>query len=479
MKLNELLAGIEVLAATADPETEIPGVCYDSRRVRPGELFVAVTGYATDGHAYIGKAVSAGAAAVLCERVPEERIPYIQVKDSRRALAILGANFYRHPSREMTMVAVTGTNGKTTTTYLLKAILEGRGAKVGLIGTNQNMIGSEIVPTERTTPESLELQGLLRRMADAGCTHVVMETSSHALFEDRVYGIHYAVGIFTNLTQDHLDFHKTMEAYCDAKAILFRSCDRGVFNADDPWTERLWKDAACTRFTYAEKAPADLRAENVELGADHVAFTAVTAEEKVPVRVNIPGGFMVYNTLDVLAAALQLGIPLGESAGVLAAVPHVKGRVEVVPTPGKDYTVLIDYAHSPDGLENVLRSVKGFAKGRTVALFGCGGDRDKAKRPKMGKIACDIADFVVVTTDNPRTEVPGDIIRDILAGMEGTKTPYTVVEDRIEAIHWAMDHARAGDVIVLCGKGHETYQEVNHVKHHMDEREIVADHLKK
>ena len=478
MKLKDLLAGIEVLASTADPETDIPGVCYDSRKVQPGELFVAVTGYATDGHTYIGKAAAAGAAAVLCERVPEEKILYVQVKNSRRALAILGANFYRHPAREMTMVAVTGTNGKTTTTYLLKAILEGRGAKVGLIGTNQNMIGSEIVPTERTTPESLELQGLLRRMADAGCTHVVMETSSHALFEDRVYGIHYAVGIFTNLTQDHLDFHKTMEAYCDAKAILFRSCDRGVFNADDPWTERLWKDAACSRFTYAEKAPADLRAEDVELGADHVAFTAVTAEEKVPVRVNIPGGFMVYNTLDVLAAALQLGIPLGESAGVLAAVPHVKGRVEVVPTPGKDYTVLIDYAHSPDGLENVLRSVKGFAKGRTVALFGCGGDRDKAKRPKMGKIACDIADFVVVTTDNPRTEVPGDIIRDILAGMEGTQTPYAVVEDRIEAIHWAMDHAQAGDVIVLCGKGHETYQEVNHVKHHMDEREIVADYLK-
>ena len=339
------------------------------------------------------------------------------------------------------------------------------------------MIGSETVPTERTTPESLELQALLRRMADAGCTHVVMETSSHALFEDRVYGIHYAVGIFTNLTQDHLDFHKTMEAYCDAKAILFRNCDHGVFNADDPWTERLWKDAACSRFTYAQKAEADLRAEDVELGADHVAFTAVTKEERVPVRVNIPGGFMVYNTLDVLGAALALGIPLAESAAVLARVPHVKGRVEVVPTPGKDYTILIDYAHSPDGLENVLRSVKGFAKGRTVALFGCGGDRDKAKRPKMGKIACDIADFVVVTTDNPRTEVPGDIIRDILAGMEGTKTPYTVVEDRIQAIHWAMDHAEAGDVIVLCGKGHETYQEVNHVKHPMDEREIVADYL--
>ena len=481
MKLKELLEGIEVLDATADMEMEIPHVSYDSRATQPGDLFVAMTGFAADGHAFIGKARAAGAAAVLCQKLPEDpAVPYVRVADSRRALAEVGANFFGHPADSMTMVGVTGTNGKTTTTYLLKSILEqAAGAKVGLIGTNQNMIGEEVIPTERTTPESFELQRLFARMRDAGCTHVVMEVSSHALALDRVYGVHYAVGIFTNLTQDHLDFHKTMEAYCDAKAILFRHCDRGVFNADDPWTERLWRDATCARFTYAEKAEADLRAEDVELGADHVAFTAVTKDERVPVRVNIPGGFMVYNTLDVLGAALALGIPLAESAGVLAKVPHVKGRVEVVPTPGKDYTVLIDYAHSPDGLENVLRSVKGFAKGRTVALFGCGGDRDKAKRPKMGKIACDIADFVVVTTDNPRTEVPGDIIRDILAGMEGTKTPYTVVEDRIEAIHWAMDHAQAGDVIVLCGKGHETYQEVGHVKRHMDEREIVADHLKK
>ena len=285
------------------------------------------------------------------------------------------------------------------------------------------------------------------------------------------------MGIFTNLTQDHLDFHKTMEAYCDAKAILFRNCDAGVCNADDPWTERLLKDATCRKFSYAEQAAADLRAENVCLEADHVAFDAVTKEKSVPIRVNIPGGFMVYNTLDVLGAALMLGIPLEKSADVLARVPHVKGRVEVVPTPGKDYTVLIDYAHSPDGLENVLTSVKGFAKGRTIALFGCGGDRDKTKRPKMGKIAAEIADFVVVTTDNPRTEKPGDIIADILPGMQDSDTPHVVVEDRIEAIHWAMDHAEPGDVIVLCGKGHETYQEVNHVKHHMDEREIVADYL--
>ena len=479
MKLKELLEGIEVLDATADMEMEIPHVSYDSRATQPGDLFVAMTGFAADGHAFIGKAMAAGASAVLCQKQPEDpAVPYVRVADSRRALAEVGANFFGHPADSMTMVGVTGTNGKTTTTYLLKSILEqAAGAKVGLIGTNQNMIGEEIIPTERTTPESFELQALFARMRDAGCTHVVMEVSSHALALDRVYGVHYAVGIFTNLTQDHLDFHKTMEAYCDAKAILFRRCDVGVVNADDPWTARLTGEASCRLLTYGWHGPADLRAENVCLEADHVAFDAVTKEKSVPIRVNIPGGFMVYNTLDVLGAALMLGIPLEKSADVLARVPHVKGRVEVVPTPGKDYTVLIDYAHSPDGLENVLTSVKGFAKGRTIALFGCGGDRDKTKRPKMGKIAAEIADFVVVTTDNPRTEKPGDIIADILPGMQDSDTPHVVVEDRIEAIHWAMDHAEPGDVIVLCGKGHETYQEVNHVKHHMDEREIVADYL--
>ena len=490
MRLKELLQGITILESTADLEMEISHVSYDSRQTRPGDLFVAMPGFAVDGHDFIGKAMEAGAAAVLCEKIPRGGIsgdgssipwggiPYVRVADSRRALAVVGANFYGHPADDMTMVAVTGTNGKTTTTYLLKAILEqALGAKVGLIGTNQNMIGQEVLPTERTTPESFELQGLLAKMRDGGCTHVVMEASSHALFLDRVYGIHYAVGIFTNLTQDHLDFHKTMEAYCDAKAILFRNCDTGVVNADDPWTGRLMENASCKVLTYSEKADSDLRAGDISLGADHVAFTAVTAEKRVPVRVNIPGGFMVYNTLDVLGAALALGISLEKSAGILAGVPHVKGRVEVVPTPGKDYTILIDYAHSPDGMENVLSSVKGFAKGRTIALFGCGGDRDRTKRPKMGKVAADLADFAIVTTDNPRTEVPADIIADILPGFEGSATPYVVVEDRIEAIHWAMDHAQPGDVIVLCGKGHETYQEINHIKHHMDEREIVADYL--
>ena len=478
MKLKELLAGADVLELHADGELEISGVSYDSRKTRPGDVFVAISGYAMDGHQYIEKARQAGAVCAVCERTPESDIPYVLVRQSRRALAMLGVNWFGHPAEHMVMTAVTGTNGKTTTTYLLKAILEQEaGAKVGLIGTNQNMIGQEVLPTERTTPECFELQKLFRRMLDAGCTHVVMETSSHALYEGRVHGIRYDVGIFTNLTQDHLDFHKTMENYCDAKAVLFRNCAVGVYNADDPWSPRLLKDADCEKFSYAEKADADLRAEDIELGADHVAFTAVTKTERVKIWVGIPGGFMVYNTLDVLAAALKLGVPLERSAEALRRVPHVKGRVEVVPTPGKDYTVLIDYAHSPDGLENVLTSVKDFAKGRTVAVFGCGGDRDRTKRPKMGKIAADIADFAVVTSDNPRTEDPDAIISEILEGMKGTDTPYAVVTDRVEAIHYAMDHAQKDDVIVLCGKGHETYQEVNHEKHHMDEREIVADYL--
>ena len=479
MKLQEVLQGIPVLSQTAEPELEITGISYDSRTTKPGDLFVAMPGFAVDGHAFIGKAAAAGAAAVLCERVPAGTdIPYVQVEHARRALAVLSANWFGHPAEAMTMIGVTGTNGKTTTTYLLKGILERElGAKVGLIGTNQNMIGAESLPTERTTPESFELQKLFAQMRDAGCSHVVMEVSSHALALDRVYGVPYTVGIFTNLTQDHLDFHGTMEAYCDAKALLFRNCKVGVVNADDPWTERLTRNATCRLFTYAEHAKADLQAQEVELESDHIAFTAAASDEKVKIRVGIPGGFMVYNTLDVLGAALALGIPLEQSAAALAAAHHVKGRVEVVPTPGKPYTVLIDYAHSPDGLENVLSTVKGFAKGRTVALFGCGGDRDRTKRPKMGKIAADLADFVMVTSDNPRTEEPSAIIDEILPGLAGTTTPYAVEVDRVKAIHYCLDHAQPGDVIVLCGKGHETYQEVNHVKHHMDEREIVAAYL--
>ena len=349
MTLRELLAGVAVREAEADLDLEISGVSYDSRKTRPGDLFVAMTGYATDGHKFIPMAREKGAACVLCQEKPEGEGPWVLVEDSRAALAQVGRNWYGDPAASMTMVGVTGTNGKTTTTYLLKDILEqAAGAKVGLIGTNQNMIGGEILPTERTTPESFELQGLLRRMADEGCTHVVMEVSSHALYLKRVAGILFAVGIFTNLTQDHLDFHGTMENYCDAKALLFRVCDVGVCNGDDPWAGRLMASATCRQVFFGQGADRslDLRAENVRLDEAGVSFDAVAAGEAVPVRVEIPGGFMVYNTLGVLAAARELGVPLADSARVLSHSAHVKGRVEPVPVPG-DYTVLIDYAHTP------------------------------------------------------------------------------------------------------------------------------------
>ena len=376
----------------------------------------------------------------------------------------------------MTMTAVTGTNGKTTTTYLLKDVLEKTlGAKVGLIGTNQNMVGQEVLHTERTTPESFELQALFRRMADAGCTHVVMEVSSHALCLKRVTGIRFAAGVFTNLSQDHLDFHETMENYCDAKALLFRQCGAGVYNADDPWAERATRNAPCPLSSFGQSA-GDLRAQGVRLAADGVAFNALLGEETVPVHVGIPGGFTVYNALGVLAAARVLGVPLAAAAAALSTSEGVKGRAEIVPVPW-NYTVLIDYAVTPDAIENILTTVRGFAKGRVVLLFGCGGDRDRGKRPKMGRIAARLADFVIVTSDNPRTEVPGDIIREILPGLEGSSTPWAVVEDRVEAIRYALDHAQPEDVIILAGKGHETYQIVGREKRHLDEREVVAAYI--
>ncbi len=477
MKLSQLLEKVEVLRAAADLTMEITGVSYDSRQTRKGELFAAITGFAADGHRFIPMAAERGAACVLCEQAPETDIPYIQVADSRLALAQVSAAFFGYPAAEMTMVGVTGTNGKTTTTYLLKDILEkAAGARVGLIGTNQNMIGAEVLHTERTTPESYELQKLFRQMADAGCTHVVMEVSSHALSLGRVAGVHFAVGIFTNLTQDHLDFHGTMESYCDAKALLFQVSDTGVCNIDDPWASRVMEGAACRKVSISTRAPADLRAENIHLGAEGIAFDAVENGQRTKIEVAIPGGFMVYNTLGVLAAAEALGVPLEKSAAVLRHSAHVKGRLEVVPTDG-DYTILIDYAHTPDALENVLRAVKGFARGRTVALFGCGGDRDRTKRPKMGKIAAENADFVIVTSDNPRTEDPEAIIADILPGVAEGSAPHVTVPSRVEAIRYAIDHAQQGDVIVLCGKGHEDYQEIDHVKHHLDEREVVAAYL--
>ena len=476
MKLKDLLQGINVLEHTSDLEQNIEAIAYDSRKVQTNGLFVAISGFATDGNRYIPMAMEKGAAAVITAKKPETDVPYVLVDSDRKALAMLGVNFYGHPAEKMTMIGITGTNGKTSVTLLLKHLLEKtQGAKVGLVGTMGNMIGDVELPTERTTPESFELQALFAQMVEAGCTHCVMEVSSHALTLDRVGGVHYNVAAFTNLTEDHLDFHKTMEAYCDAKAELFRRCDRAVLNRDDEWFDRMVSGATCEVLTTSVKEQAGLMAENLELLSDGIRFTAVLEDQKVSVRLPIPGKFTVYNALTVLGVAVQLGVSLEAAAEALTTAQGVKGRVEVVPTPGQPYTVLVDYAHTPDGLENVLSSVRGFCKGRLIAVFGCGGDRDPIKRPIMGAIGVKLADHTIITSDNPRTEDPMAIIRDIVAGLE--EGSWEIIEDRRKAIRYAMDIAKKDDIIVLAGKGHETYQEIDGVKYHLDEREEVAAHL--
>jgi len=477
MKLEMLLQDVEVLEVSADLAMDIQNMAFDSRKVQPGDLFMAISGFATDGNRFIPGAMEKGAAVVVTARKPEQEVPYVLVASDRMAMAQIAANLYGHPAKKLCLIGVTGTNGKTTVTLLVKHILETvRGAKVGLIGTMENLIGDQAVPTERTTPESPDLQALFARMVDAGCTYAIMEVSSHALELERVGGVHYDVAAFTNLTEDHLDFHKTMEAYCDAKAKLFARCHTAVVNADDPWYSRICAAGTCPVMTTGVEQKATLMAKDPVLLSDGIRFTAVYGKKQVPIELPIPGGFTVYNALTVLGIALRLGISLEESAKALKTAKGVKGRVEVVPTPGTDYTVLIDYAHTPDGLENVLSSVKGYCKGRLIAVFGCGGDRDPVKRPIMGGIGARIADIAVITSDNPRTEDPHAIIRDILQGVED-RSNCAVIENRVEAIRYAMDIAEKDDIIVLAGKGHETYQEICGVKNHLDEREEVARYL--
>ena len=480
MKLREILKNISITELRADPDTEISGVCYDSRLVRPGDLFVAIKGFEADGHRYIPMALQKGAAAVLCERLPAFPAPCARTEDARLGLALASREFFGNPAGEMVVIGITGTSGKTTSSYLMKHLLESKlDAKVGLIGTNGHMIGDETLHTEHTTPESLELHRLFRQMADAGCTHVVMEVSSHSLTLKRVAGIHFDAALFTNLSQDHLDFHGSMEEYAAAKRLLFSQCSVGCFNLDDARAGYMMEGAPCGKFTFsAESNSADLTAKDLRLSASGVRFAAVYGNEIALTRLAIPGLFSVHNALGVMALGLSLGLSLQDCADAIGSAKGVKGRLELVPTE-EEFSVIIDYSHKPDALENVLQTLRPVTRGRLICLFGCGGDRDRGKRPIMGAIAADNSDLVIVTSDNPRTEDPDAIIAEICEGLKNRRTPSKVISDRPRAIAWAIDKARPGDVILLAGKGHEDYQVVGHEKRHMDEREIVAECLAK
>jgi len=473
VKLRDVLSGIPLAGGSLNPEMEISSISWDSRTVCPGALFAALPGERDDGGAHIQEALERGAAAVLCAAPGPG--PRLVAEEPRKAFGEVCANWFGRPGDRMTLVAVTGTNGKTTTTSLLKELLEGAlGVKAGLIGTNRNLIGDLELPASRTTPDSYTLQALLRRMADAGCTHVVMEASSHALVQRRTAGLTFDAAVFTNLTQDHLDYHRTMEEYRAAKGLLFGQSRTAVLNLDDEAGRWYRERVKCPAFTYSERdAGADLTARNLRLFPDRVEFEALMTGKLSHVVLPIPGGFSVYNALAALAAGVSLGVPLERLAQVMPRVHGVKGRVEVVPVPA-DYTVVIDYAHSPNALENILTTARDFTRNRLICVFGCGGDRDRTKRPLMGAVAGELADVAVVTSDNPRTEDPQAIITDILTGMGESQAEIHVEPDRRAAIVRALSAGEPGDVIVLAGKGHETYQEIGTGRFPLDEREVVA-----
>lgn len=474
MKLSEILRGIEVLGSYND--VEVADITQDSRLVKEGSLFVCVKGSVFDGHTVAKEMLDNGAAAVVVER-DLGLDNQIVVKNSRAVFSPICANFFGNPADKLKLIGLTGTNGKTTTTFLIKQILENVGKKVGLIGTVQNMIGEEIYPAKYTTPDPYELQKLFSQMVKADCEYCVMEVSSQALAQERVNGLRFAVGAFTNLTQDHLDYHKTWENYFESKRILFKNSDIAVTNADDQNGLEIIKELQFDKVvTYAvDKNDATYVAKNVKFKSNGVEYELV-GDMIGRCNCPIPGRFSVYNSLCAASCALALGIGFDDVLSAISKSNGVKGRIEVVPT-NRDFTIIIDYAHSPDGLENIITSLKEIAKGRVVTLFGCGGDRDKTKRPKMGKIAAELSDFCVVTSDNPRSENPSEIIKDILVGMEGITTPYKVVENRKEAIAYAIKNAQTDDIILLAGKGHETYQILPTGTIHFDEREAVAEIL--
>lgn len=474
MRLHELLAGLPVGRSTADPCREVTGACCDSRRIEPGQVFVAIAGTRTDGHCWAAQARQRGAVCAVCTR-PVEELPYVLVPDTRRALARMAGNFFRHPERQLHLIGITGTNGKSSTAWLTAGLLQDcLDTPVGLLGTGGCRIGGLWLPQERTTPEAWELRRLLRQMADSGCTHAVMEVSAHALSLHRVEGLRYEAAAFTNLSREHLDFYGSMERYRDAKAQLFRRCRSAVVNADDAHTPQLLRRAACSVYDYGIHGGA-LRAEDIRLSPRSVAFTAREGDTTAAARLAVPGLFSVYNALAALGICRRMGIPLTRAAAALERVPAVPGRMERVPTPGRDFTVLIDYAHTPQAMESALTAARPEGEGHLLLVFGCGGERDRGKRPLMGAAAARHAQLIVLTDDNPRREDPAAIIQDILPGLAGSD--YRIIPNRRQAIRYALSQARPGDVLLLCGKGSEPFQERQGQKLPFDEREIVRQYI--
>lgn len=483
MELKNILAGIEGLKVRGNLDLEIPNLESDSRAIKKGDLFVAIKGFDVDGHEYIQKAIENGAAAILAQEdakkeilkaIPEE-VTLIVAPDTRLALAIAACNFYQDPSKEFKLIGVTGTKGKTTTTYMIKEILEKQGMKVGLVGTIATYIGGKkLEDSDRTTPESLKLQRLFRQMANEGCQAVVMEVSSQSLKLNRVAGCDFDIGVFTNFSEDHISpkEHPDMNDYFQSKLKLFNMCKVGFVNADDLYASRVPKLVPdCKIETYGIDNYCNLLAKDITITNSYVDFKVKIGDKNERVKTCIPGRFSVYNSLAAISVARYLGCDAEKIKEALVEV-RVPGRSELVNNK-KELTIMIDYAHSPESLENILNAVKSYTRGRVISVFGCGGDRDPGKRPIMGEISGRIADYTIITSDNPRTEDPDKIVAQIEEGIKKTKGKYICIVDRIEAIRHAIEIANKKDIIVLAGKGHEPYQEINKEKYPFDERIIV------
>ena len=478
---------VEIVEQRGSMDCTVTSITDDSRAVIPGSLFVAVRGERVDGHQFVSQAIAAGAVAVIAqESVNAGLLPIVRVADSRKALGLVGSRFYGDPSAHLTMVGVTGTNGKTTTTYLCKALLEGVGRNVGLMGTVAYQIGSETIPATHTTPGALEFQGLLAKMRRAGLDSVVMEVSSHALAMDRTVGCEYDAAVFTNLTQDHLDYHRTMEEYFQAKLRLFTGLGQGrkrgqraIINMDDPRGGQIRQACAVPAWGYAVQGRAELKAERVRLSMNGTAFTAATPAGTFAIESRLVGEHNVYNLLGAIGVALHAGASCDQVRESVSRVNSVPGRFESV-VAGQDFMVVVDYAHTEDALVRLLTAAQAIKTERIITIFGCGGDRDRGKRPKMGQAAVLFSDIVVLTSDNPRTEDPMAILREVEVGVrealqQRSQVEYHLVPDRREAIRMAVRLARTGDIVLIAGKGHEDYQIIGTTKIHFDDREVARE----
>ena len=479
MKLNELLKDVKVLNTVGDAGVEITGVNIDSRRIETGHLFVAIPGTQTDGHKFIPKAIELGAAAILCEQIPEEQaegVTYVVVESTESVVGIVATHFFGDPSRKLKLVGVTGTNGKTTIATLLYNMFRKFGHKCGLLSTVCNYIEDEAIPADHTTPDPIELNRLLAQMVEAGCDYAFMECSSHAIAQKRIGGLKFAGGLFTNLTRDHLDYHKTVENYRDAKKTFFDGLDKDAFaitNADDKNGLFMVQNTKAQVKTYSIRSMADFKAKIIECHFEGM-YLDINGKE---VGVQFIGKFNVSNLLAVYGAAIMLGKKPEDILVILSTLKSVSGRLEPIHSP-EGYTAIVDYAHTPDALENVLNTINEVlnGKGKVLTVCGAGGNRDKGKRPIMAQTAVKLSDKVIITSDNPRFEEPQDIINDMLAGLDNKQMKKVVsIVDRKEAIRTACMMAEKGDVILIAGKGHEDYQEIKGVKHHFDDREIVRE----